>query len=129
MNANEYRITRLYADSLGESRFEDHIIEMRKQGEIGWLSEKIPSAEMVIRTVEPGYDFDFHNAPQRQFIILIDGEIEIETSGGEVRRFNGGDILFVEDITGKGHKTKNIKKIRRRSVFITVPDSFRLGSE
>ena len=29
---------------------------------------------------EPGYDYDFHRAPQKQYIILVDGGVQIETS-------------------------------------------------
>ena len=68
----------------------------------------------------PTYDYDFHVAPQRQYIILLDGEIQIETSLGDIRRFAAGDVLLVEDITGKGHRTKNIIPAKRRSIFITV---------
>jgi quercetin dioxygenase-like cupin family protein len=71
--------------------------------------------------VEPSYDWDFHTAPQKQYIILLDGEIEIETSLGEIRRFNAGEILLMEDTSGKGHKTKNIHPVKRRSIFITLP--------
>jgi uncharacterized cupin superfamily protein len=34
--------------------------------------------------------------------VLLDGEIEIGTSTGEKRTFKGGDVLLVEDTTGKG---------------------------
>jgi redox-sensitive bicupin YhaK (pirin superfamily) len=52
---------------------------------------------------------------------LLDGEIEIETSLGHKRIFKAGEILLVEDTNGKGHKTRNIQPIKRRSVFITLP--------
>ena len=75
----------------------------------------------MFREVEPGYDWNYHNAPARQYIILLDGEIEIETSLGEKRTFKGGDVLLMEDVTGKGHKTKNVQHIKRKSIFITMP--------
>ena len=59
-------------------------------------------------------------APQKQFIILLDGEIEIETSLGVKRRFKAGDVLLVEDVEGKGHKTRNLREHKRRSIFIPV---------
>lgn len=88
-------------------------------GIIGSLSEKIPVKDIIFREVLPSYDYDFHNAPQKQYIILLDGEIEIETSLGDVRRFRAGDVLLVEDTTGKGHKTRNLTPVKRRSIFIT----------
>lgn len=113
------QITRIYSDQNGESHFEDIEIPLKDDGEIGFLSDQIPVKEIIFRTVKPEYDYDFHNAPQKQYIILLDGEIEIETSLGEKRTFKGGEILLVEDTDGKGHKTRNLQNIERRSVFIT----------
>jgi quercetin dioxygenase-like cupin family protein len=115
-----FGITRVYSDSNGESHFEDIEIPLKDGGEIGFLSEKIQTTEVIFRKVKPAYDFDFHNAPRRQYIILLDGEIEIETSLGEKRIFKGGDVLLMEDTQGKGHKTKNLQSIERRSIFITL---------
>jgi hypothetical protein len=114
------QITRIYSDSNRESHFEDIEMPLKNNGEIGFLSDKIPVKEMIFRTVKSDYDYDFHNAPQKQYILLLDGEIEIETSLGEKRTFKGGDILLMEDTKGKGHKTRNLLNMERRSVFITL---------
>ena len=115
-----FTITRIYADEQGESRFEDIELPLEESGEIGFLSEKFSAREVMFRKVKPTYDYDFHTAPQRQFIILLDGEIEIETSLGKKRTFKGGDILLMEDTEGKGHKTRNLQDIERKSVFIVL---------
>ena len=117
---NTIRITRVYTDEVGESCFEDIEMLLHNEGEIGFLSKEVVVKEMVFPKVKPTYDFDFHNAPAKQYIILLDGEIEIETSRGEKRIFKGGEILLMEDTEGKGHKTKNLQDIERRSVFITI---------
>lgn len=114
------QITRIYSDNNGESHFEDIKMPLKDYGEIGFLSDKIPVKDVIFRKVKPGYDYDFHNAPQKQYVILLDGEIEIETSLGEKRTFKGGDILLLEDTRGKGHRTKNIQHIERKSIFITL---------
>ncbi len=116
-----FTITRLYSDSDGESHFEEQEIPLKSGGIIGSLSEELPAKSIVFREVAPSYDWDFHNAPQRQYIILLDGEIEIETSLGAVKRFRGGDVLLVEDTEGKGHKTRNVLPAKRKSVFIILP--------
>ena len=117
---NMFNITRIYSDTNGESHFEDIDISLTEAGDIGFLSENIPAKDIIFRKVKPSYDYDFHNAPQRQFIILLDGEIEIETSLGEKRTFKGGNILLMEDTEGKGHKTRNLQDIERKSIFITL---------
>ena len=55
--------------------------------------------------------------------MLLDGEIEIETGDGEKRRFSGGDILLVEDTTGRGHRTRPVDGRTRRSLFIPLDES------
>lgn len=115
-----FSITKVYSDSKGESHFEDIEIPLKDDGDIGFLSDKVVAKEVIFRKVKPTYDYDFHTAPQRQYIILLDGEIEIETSLGEKRIFKGGDILLMEDTEGKGHKTRNLQNIERKSIFITL---------
>ncbi len=120
MDSKVFSYTRLYTDSAGESRLEDVTIDLADQGPIGYLSSKFGVKDIQFRLNEPGYDWDFHNAPSRQFIILLDGEIEITTSLGETRKFSGGDVLLAEDTDGKGHRTRNVRQQIRRSVFIRL---------
>ena len=44
----------------------------------------------------------------------------IEISLGGKGRFKGGNILLVEDSTGKGHRTKNITHQIQESIFIKI---------
>jgi quercetin dioxygenase-like cupin family protein len=115
-----FRVTRVYSDQDGESHFEDIEVALKDSGMVGKLSDPVPAKSLIFREVSPSYDWDFHPAPQRQYIILLEGEIEIETSRGEKRKFGSGEILLVEDTTGKGHKTKNVVAESRKSVFITL---------
>jgi hypothetical protein len=114
------QVTRIFADPQGESHFETVDITLETKGIIGDLSAPMPAESVVFRENEPGYDWDFHHAPARQLIVLLDGAIEIEVSDGEKRNFAGGDILLVEDTWGKGHRTKNTLPMRRRSLFIRL---------
>ena len=116
-----FPVTRVFSDSNGDTRFEDMSIALNDAGEIGKLSEGLPVKTIIFREVEATYDYDFHNAPQKQYLILIDGGIEIETSLGEKRQFKAGDVLLLEDTDGKGHRTKNLQPVKRKSIFITVP--------
>ena len=131
------KYTRVYADADGESRFDDvevtldanhplagHdlIFELVDGGEIGHLSLPVPARSVMFRRNDPGYDYDWHCAPRRQFIILLDGAIEIEVSTGEKRVLKGGEILLVEDTWGRGHRTRHVQPVERHSVFIVLDD-------
>src|SRR5947209_16401898 len=104
-----FQVTRVYSDSNGESYFEDIEIPLKEAGSVGRLSDVLPAEGIVFREVEPSYDWNFHSAPQKQYIVLLDCEIEIETSLGDKRIFKAGGVLLAEDTTGKGHKTRNLK--------------------
>lgn len=114
------RITRLYADSYGESHFGEIDIDLEDMGPIGRLSERFSAKSVIFRENDADYDYDWHNAPERQYIVLLDGEIEIEASDSEKRIFRGGDVLLVEDVTGRGHRTMATNNKPRRSLFITL---------
>jgi hypothetical protein len=114
------RVVRIYSSQDGESHFEDLDIRLEEAGPIGRLSDAHPVESIIFRENSPDYNFDWHNAPRRQFIVLLDGNIEIEVSDGEVRQFSGGDILLAEDVDGKGHRTRTTDGRARRSVFIVI---------
>ena len=107
----------------GGSAFDEIDVELTDRGEIGRLSEPWPATGVVFRENDPGYDFDWHCAPRRQPIGLLDGEIEVEVTAGEKRRFAGGDVLLVEDTTGTGHRTKTVSGGARRSLFIPMEET------
>lgn len=60
-----FSVTRIFSDESGESHFEDVMIPLSDQGEIGFLSESQAVKNIIFREVLPSYDYDFHNAPQR----------------------------------------------------------------
>ena len=53
---------------------------------------------------------EWHTAPQRQYVMFLKGETEIEVSDGEKRHFKTGDVFLVEDTTGKGHRNLRLHK-------------------
>ena len=116
-------VTRIYADAHGDSHFQDVHYDLHDVGPIGHLSAPIPATSVIFRENLPTYDYDWHTAPRRQFIILLDGRIEIQTSDGQIRTFGAGEVLLMEDTTGKGHRTRNLEPKKRRSIFIPLLDA------
>lgn len=114
------KITRLYTGADGESHFEDIDIPLTDQGQIGRLSTLIPATGVILRETGADYDYDWHNAPRRQFIIMLEGTVEIEVCAGTTRRFGPGDILLAEDTTGRGHRSRTVNQQVRRSIFIPL---------
>ncbi len=114
------QITRLYTGQDEHSHFEDIEISLEDAGQIGKLSKRYPATGVIFRENDADYDYDWHNAPQRQYIIMLDGEVEIEVGDGTKRRFRGGDTLLAEDTTGYGHRSRIVNNQPRRSIFVTL---------
>ncbi|NIP49118.1 MAG: hypothetical protein GWN55_16660 [Phycisphaerae bacterium] len=114
------KITRILSDEDGESHFEEIDIPLKDAGDIGALSETFPVTGIIFRETDGDYDYNWHNAPCRQFILMLDGSVEIEVSDGSRKTFHTGDILLAEDTTGRGHISRAVNKQPRKSVFVTL---------
>jgi hypothetical protein len=47
-----------------------------------------------------------HPSPARQIMCTLAGRFQVTTSSGESREFDPGDLLCLEDTTGRGHSTR-----------------------
>ena len=68
----------------------------------------------------PTYDLGWHPAPRRQYVINLDGAMQITASDGEVRTIGTGEVLLVEDTSGKGHLSKAVAGKMRRSIYVPI---------
>lgn len=122
------RITRVYTGADQQSHFEDLELPMTLF-ELGTLrSLKTPAialTQFVFRECFLDSTPDFHCPPRRQFVITLIGAVEITVGDGSSRVFGPGDALFAEDLTGEGHRTRELLG-PRRSLILAVPDSFHL---
>ena len=121
------RITRIYADDKGDSRFGDVEIQMVNTT----LFPHLPpfrtcafSGNGDIRLFSTPPEMRVHNlhtAPTRQFAVALSGTVEYETSDGEIRREAPGSLVLVEDTRGRGHITR-FAEGEQFFLFIPVPD-------
>ena len=70
--------------------------------------------------MEPGYFKDWHNAPRRQYVITLSGQVEFTIGDGTVKRLGPGDVLLAEDLTGRGHITRVVGSEPRISTAIPL---------
>ena len=116
------QITRVYTGDDGESHFET-INVAQSESRYGELSQMFDAEGVIFRTTPVGGELDFHNAPRRQFVVTLSGTVEIEVGDGTKLLLRGGDILLADDVTGRGHITRDLEG-PRRSLFIPLPDDF-----
>ena len=121
-------IIRIFSDAAGET----HFGEIRLPGgtrrseasaSVAWWSEKVPVRSLVWRRVEkeapPAIP---HTSPRRQLIVPLSGAVEIEVSTGEQRTVVPGQVLMVDDVTGKGHITRAADDATRVTLVLELAD-------
>jgi hypothetical protein len=91
---------RMYTDPQGKARWEE--IDLAKVP--GWTGG-LDVTKIRFSSRDTGLTQDWHPAPQRQFVIILSGRLEIGFEDGSKKIFGPGDARLVEDTTGKGHTT------------------------
>ena len=113
-------IVRIYTGADNQSHFEDLKIPLKSTGKIGFISELMKATGVVFRETGGDYNYDFHTAPRRQYVVNLEGEVEIEVGDGTKRILRSGDVLLAEDTTGQGHISRAVAGKSRKSLFITL---------
>lgn len=100
------QFVRVYTGLDGQSHLEDIELDLEGSALGGGLSAQWQSKGVQLRTISDDFDFDFHVAPRRQFVVNLIGSCEVEVTSGDTRIMGPGSILLAEDTTGRGHKTR-----------------------
>lgn len=114
------RIHNLYEDEHGESHFRDIEVEWESERNFSKYSATLPATGIIFRETAGDYDLDWHPAPRRQYIINLNAGAELTASDGESRIVGAGEVILVEDISGKGHLSKSVGGQLRQSIFIPI---------
>ena len=114
------KITRIYTGEDEQSHFEEIVIPLFDQGDIGRLSEIYGASGVIFRENPGDYNYQWHNAPRRQYIVMLEGSVEIEIGDGTRRVFHPGEILLAEDTSGQGHISRAVNGQPRKSLFIPL---------
>jgi hypothetical protein len=113
--ATEAKVVRIYATPDGGSRVEELTISPNaKPIDITRMTASVYRGSGATAP-------DWHRAPRKQFAINMTGELEVELTDGTRRRI-GSDLVYLEDLTGKGHVTRALGPIT--NVFLHVPEDF-----
>ena len=104
----------------GETVIED--LEMPSTQQVrGYETAIVPLNGAIFRTQQPAVAMDFHNAPRRQIVVPLEGEVEIEVGSGEVRLISPGMALLADDLSGQGHKS-TFRPENATTLFLLLPD-------
>ena len=107
---------KIYTGEDGQSHFEE--LDMA-QG-FAAFGKMQTATGILFRQVESGDFMDWHVAPRQQYIITLEGGVEIGIADGTVMTFGPGDVMLADDLTGQGHTTRAVGDVPRVSVAIPV---------
>jgi hypothetical protein len=117
---------RIYADPDGESHFGEVDVGMKlmplfpEQAPFE-LSAYYPASRVRFVHIPAGIRVaGFHTSPGRLLAIWLDGEVEYETSDGEMRRLVAGKAVLSEDTHGKGHISRHPPE-GQNVILVTLP--------
>jgi hypothetical protein len=115
----------LYTNESGESAFGEIEIPYEHSGPEQFAFVRAPSSMLLNETV-PGHQYDWHNAPRRQWVITLQGEIEVQLRSGLKKRFGPGSLLLADDTRGSGHATKVVSSDPWRCAYLPFEGELRL---
>lgn len=121
------RYTRLVSDEQGESHFDEIEIEFASTDYVEGaapleLSPALDATQYRFMNAPAGWTSDWHASSGRNLFVVITGEWEVTASDGEARRFKTGDVLLVEDITGKGHASRVVGEIDSVAMMVKLSE-------
>ena len=96
---------RMFTGNDGQSHYEELALSQHPE-----LTIPVPARDLFFREWQSDHFIDWHPAPQRQYVIILSGELEIGFGDGSKKRFGAGDARLVEDTTGHGHTTRVVSK-------------------
>lgn len=116
----------LYGDGEGEThvRRVEFPVEETHAGMVRGL-HGVPATtmgfgEFVVRKPDVGV----HQAPRRQFLVVLKGELEIVTTLGQRELLQPGDVLFADDVGTKGHVSRDVGAAPLTLMAIAVADEW-----
>jgi quercetin dioxygenase-like cupin family protein len=113
------RLVRLSTGEDGQSHVSDELVEVAAAGRDA--ASAWQRATRVRFEETPAHSqLDWHDAPQRQYVITLSGTLEFTTRDGETFRLGPGDVLLAEDTAGGGHTWRLVDDEPWRRVYVTL---------
>ncbi len=124
-----FTVVRMFTDDAGHTRFEDlpipgPVVSLPGDPASHVLGDVPATTVNVIELLARRKPLSLHAPPRRQWVIILQGALEISTELGERRRFTAGHCLLAEDMVGTGHTTDDVGAERLVTFNIGVPDDW-----
>jgi len=77
----------LYADQSGVTHFRDEAVSWHPRASGSWATAYQEATDIGFLRMPVGIEADWHPAPRKQFVMILQGIGEVEAGDGETRRF------------------------------------------
>jgi hypothetical protein len=96
------KLVRTYTGSDSESHYEEQEFTFNAD-----TSRTAPEEAKRVQFYQRYVGFrDFHTAPRRQYLLYLSARVELGFGDGTSVTMSPGDVLLVEDLTGRGHTSR-----------------------
>ncbi len=108
------RYLRVYSDEEGHSHFSEHDWDMHEEdfsppSPAGYtVTELMPASGVTIMHNPAGIEDEWHPVPARSLVAVLKGKIRFQTSDGDSRIVEPGDLILFEDTIGQGHREDEV---------------------
>ena len=118
-------VTVIESDADGVTHFRDVTIDLVDQPFAPpapplAVSAAIPAAAGVFFRMPAGWFGDWHPAPLHQYYVQTTGTLEVTVGDGEVRILRPGAVVLLEDLDGRGHRTRVVGDEDVCGVFVQL---------
>ena len=116
----------LHADESGETYLSDWVLPVRETpaGAVFGVSDIPTSVVGMGGFVDRKPDQGLHGAPRRQFVLVLRGALEVETSLGRRTELGPGDLMLADDVGSRGHYSRDVGEEPLTLMTIAVATSW-----
>ena len=116
----------LYGDADGETHLAPLAMPVKETfaGTVRGLNDIPATTTGMGEFVGRKPDVGMHEAPRRQFLVVLGGELEIVTTLGTSERLQPGDLLLADDIGSKGHLSCDVGEAPLMIMAIGIGDDW-----
>ena len=110
--AKDFHYIRVEDDGNGGTRMVDVDLDQQQATIAAGVPPVLVSAPLAASGVvfvdapEDLVDTEPHPAPRLQFVVVLSGVVECETTDGDIRRISPGGVALAADTDGPGHITR-----------------------
>jgi hypothetical protein len=108
------KFPRIYTDEHGETHIGSREMPQHEArvgpppNPLGLMTEIVPVSGFFAFTAPAGTQVPPHPAPEPYVCIVLSGEGEVIASDGATLRLRAGELVFCDDVSGKGHTTRTL---------------------